>query len=381
MKRPLLLVGIVLLVALGLWAKSALSPGPETVSTVLVERGTVEATITNSKAGTIEARRRAGLSTGTGGIVVVLEVERGDRVEAGQVLLTLDDARQRAELQHSERRRELAQATNRKACLAAERAHREWERFRQLAEDDFVSVDRIDALRTAFDLAEADCQVAAAEVALAGAAVDIARAELDKTVLRAPFDAIVGDVAVEIGEWVTPSVPLTAAPDLIDAIDPSSLYVSAPMDEVDANLLEVGQRARVTIDSFADRTFSGRVARIAPFVLDLEAQNRTVEVEVELDDETVSRRLLPGTSADVEIVLEVHEDVLRIPSFALLSGNRVLTVADEHLAARAVEPGIRNWDWVEVLTGLEAGERVVTSLDRPDLEDGQRVLVSDGNGP
>lgn len=355
--------------------RTVFAPEPVVVQTTPAALGLVESTITNSKAGTVEARRRAGLSTGTAGIVLALEVERGDRVKRGDVLLRLDDAKQRSELGYAERQLEVTGARNEMACVAAERARRAWERNQVLAEESVVSEDRIDALRTDFDLALADCRVVAAEVQLAEAAIEVARAELEKTVLIAPFDAVVADVSVELGEWVTPSVPLVTAPDLIDAIDPTSLYVSAPMDEVDALLLSVGQRVRVTIDSHPDRASWGRVARLAPYVLDLEQQNRTLEIEVELDDAELSASLLPGTSADVEVVLEVRADVLRIPTYALMEGGRVLVVEEERLVERLVETGIRNWDWVEVTAGLRAGEEVVTSLDRPDVASGARVRV------
>jgi HlyD family secretion protein len=147
------------------------------------------------------------------------------------------------------------------------------------------------------------------------------------------------------------------------------------MDEVDVGLLATGQRVRVTIDSHPDRSFDGRIVLVAPYVLDIEQQNRTVEIEVELDDAEFARSLLPGTSADVEVVLEVHDDVLRVPTFGLLQGGRVLLVEDDVLVERELQTGMRNWDYVEVLSGLAAGDRVVTSLDRPEVVAGAVVVV------
>ena len=376
MKKWIVRAAVVLaLVAAGLLLRrTVLAPDPVEVRAEPAARGPVEATVANSKVGTIEARRRAGLSTGTAGIVVALEVERGDRVERGQVLLRLDDATQRSQVVEAESRRELAEVSLARTCLAAERARREWERNKEIAEvDGLVSIDRLDQLRTAYDLAAADCEVARAEVALAESSVQVAQAELAKTVLIAPFDAIVADVSVELGEWVTPSVPLMAAPDLIDAIDPTSLYVSAPMDEVDAEVLAVGLPVRVTIDPLPDRVLWGRIVRVAPYVLDVEQQNRTVEIEVELDDRELSATLLPGTSADVEVVLEVREDVLRVPTYALLEGERVLVLAAGRIEERPIEKGLANWDWTEVTGGLREGELVVTSLDLPEAVPGARA--------
>ncbi len=352
---------------------------PVEVVTAPVERGTVERTASNTKAGTVEARRRAKLSTGTAGVVVELNVERGDRVAAGTVLLRLQDRSERATLARAENALALAEARQRRTCLAAERAERVFHRDQRLVEEKgLVSEDQLDASRSSFDLANADCEVAAAELAVAEADVELARAELEKTVLRAPFEAVVGTVGVELGEWVTPSVPLLAAPDLIDAIDPRSLYIQAPMDEVDAGVFEVGQEARVTIDSFPGQTFAGRIVRIAPFVLDVEQQNRTLDIEVELEDATFSTTLLPGTSADVEILLERRPDVVRVPTFALLEGKRVLLLEEKQLVEREVEVGLGNWEWTEIAGGLAPGERVVTSLDRPGVEAGAPAVEPGG---
>jgi HlyD family secretion protein len=131
----------------------------------------------------------------------------------------------------------------------------------------------------------------------------------------------------------------------------------------------------VTVDSRPDETFLGKVTRVAPYVLDIEAQNRTVEIEVELDDTEISSSLLPGTSADVEVILQTLENAPRIPTTALFQNNRVFVVEDDVLVEREIETGLRNWDYVEVQSGLEEGEVVVTSLDRVEVEDGQDVEV------
>ena len=349
-------------------------PDPIPVDTVAATRGPVEATITNSKAGTVRARRRAKLSPGTSGTVIEILVERGQHVIAGDVLLRLDDSTQRSQLALAERALDVAVATNERSCIAADRAARELARNQGLGEG-VVSEDMLDRLESAEELARAECRVAEAEVQRARAAVDAANTELEKTRLVAPFDAIIAEKSVELGEWVTPSVPLLAAPELMDAIDPTSLYISAPMDEVDAARLSVGLPVRVTIDPYPEQEFAGKVARVAPFVLDLERQNRTIEVEVELEDVAFASTLLPGTSADVEVILETRNDVVRIPTRALLAGGKVLLVENGALVEREIDIGLKNWDWTEVTSGLEENERVVNTLDRLEVQAGTRVTV------
>jgi HlyD family secretion protein len=364
-------------IAVGAWVlrSTLLREEPLAVRTERVERGLVEATVTNSKAGTVQARRRAKLSPGTSGVVVEMAVERGRRVKRGEVLVRLADESQRAQVQLAERALDVAQAEHRRTCLAAERAEREFERNRLLAERGVVSSDALDELDSAHRLAVAACEVAAASVEHARATIAVARAEFDKTLVRAPFDGVVAEAPVQLGEWATPSSPLIVAPDVVDVIDPTSIYIAAPMDEVDSGALAPGQAARVTLDAFAGRSFPGRIVRIAPYVLDLESQNRTVEIEVELDDVAFGSQLLPGASADVEVILEVHENVLRAPSRALLEGGRVLVLEDGRLAERQLELGLRNWDWSEVLGGLEAGREVVISLELEGVRAGAPAVV------
>jgi HlyD family secretion protein len=210
--------------------------------------------------------------------------------------------------------------------------------------------------------------------------VALADANLDKTVLRAPFDGVVADLKAELGEWVSPSPPALPIPPVYDIIDPSSIYISAPLDEVDAGRVKSGLPARVTLDPFPGQSFRAKVVRVAPYVLDIEQQNRTLEIEVEFEDAAFSRTLLPGSSADVEVILKAVDGVLRIPSYALLEGNRVLVLDHGKLEGRAVQVGLRNWQYAEVQGGLAEGDAVVVSLDRAEVKEGARAVESPAAG-
>jgi HlyD family secretion protein len=352
------------------------APEPVAVTVEEAARGRVEATVTNTRAGTVEARRRARLSTEVGGLVVELPHREGARVEAGDVLLRLEPRVPAAETELARRDLATAEARSSEACLAAERAVRERDRLERLAAEGIISEDLLDQAVSAADTSAAACTASRAGVASARSAIGLAQARLGQTVLRAPFDGVVADLRAEVGEWITPAPPAVPVPPVLDLIDPSSIYVSAPMDEVDAGVLVPGLPARITVDSLPGRELAGRVVRVAPYVEDVEEQNRTVEIEAELADQDVARSLLPGTSADVEVILEVRDDVLRVPTAALLEGSRVLVLgADGVLAEREVEVGLSNWDWTEIRGGLEAGARVVTSLDRTGVEAGAEAVV------
>lgn len=349
---------------------------PVPVTVFRVAPGKVEETVTNSKAGTVQSRHRASLSTELGGRVEKLPARKGDHVRAGQVLLELARADYRAQVVLSERALDAARASAREACSGAEQAARDLARYSRLSRDEIVSQEVLDQYQSRRDVAQASCDAARAGAQQASAALEVARVNLGKTVLRAPFDGIVADLKTEVGEWITPSPPGIPIPPVLEVIDPDSIYVSAPMDEVDVGKIRAGQPVRITMDAYPGRAFTGRVTRVAPYVLDVQEQNRTFEIEVEFDDAAFARTLLPGTSADVEVVLDARDGVLRIPSYALIEGGKVLVARDGTLASVPVKTGLRNWEFVEIDSGLGRGDAVVVSLDRVEVREGARIRIA-----
>jgi HlyD family secretion protein len=341
-----------------------------------VEPGLVEATVANTRAGTVSACRRAKLAPRSGGQIATIRVKEGDRVRAGQVLLELWNEDLRAQLKLAQDQHESARQRATEACLSADIAAREAERSRKLREDGFISEERLD--RALFDAKarRAACQATEAEVKQATARISAVRADLSRAYLRAPFAGVVAEVTGEVGEFTTPSPPGIPTPPAVDLIDDSCLYVTAPIDEVDAPSIVQGQPGRISIDAYPGQRFPGHVRRIAPYVLDVEKQARTVDVEVEFADPSQFKTLLVGYSADVEIVLASRENVLRVPTAAVLEGNRVWLVTPENkLVRQAFEPGLANWEFTEVRSGLREGDRFVLSVERQDLQEGVKVVA------
>jgi HlyD family secretion protein len=340
------------------------------VRTSVVERGLVEQTVTNTRAGTVRVRRRAELSPQIGGLVVGLPHREGDWVEAGEVVVQLDDSAQKAELLSARTTVEAAVAQADEACLAAVLAEKELVRLDNLHSKGIASDQNLDVLRTDRDRTRAGCVAARAAIEQAAARVGSVEVQLAFTELRAPFAGTIAELSTEVGEYITPSPPGLPIPPVIDLLDPASIYVSAPIDEVDAERVQVGQAVRVTVDSRPDSAVNATVERVAPYVLDVLEQNRTVEVEVRLDDAEAMRGVLPGTSADVEIILDSRQDTLRIPASAVAEGGGVLVLKNGVLAEETVEVGLRNWRFAEVLDGLVQGEQVVVVRNSPKIKAG-----------
>jgi HlyD family secretion protein len=348
-------------------------PDPIEVDLATAEMGLVESTVVNTRAGTIKACRRAKLAPAAGGHIVKLLVKEGDRVEEGQHLLELwnDDLSAQRDLV----RRQLTMAEERRTevCTVAVNARRESERTRQLADQGFVSAQRSETVEAEARSREASCEATKSDIKRAQAQIKVTQAGIERTILLAPFAGIVARITGELGEYATPSPPGIPTPPAIDLIDDTCLYVSAPMDEVDAPKLRVGQVARVTLDAIPGQIFLGRVRRIAPYVTEIEKQARTVDIEVDFD-EPPKLPLLVGYSADVESVVDRRDDILRIPTQSIRQGGKVLIMdADQRLQERTVQIGLANWAYTEITGGLTVGEKVLLSSDQDGLVVGAKV--------
>lgn len=365
------LAAVVLVTAATGWFLWASRAKPVEVRVAAVERGTVEKTVANTRAGTVDACRRARLSPSAGGQISALPVREGESVERGQLLLELWNKDLTAQLALTRQEAASAAASARARCIEAQQAQREADRLQKLLARRLVSEEQLDQATSAASAGEAACEAARATAAVSEARIGVTRATLEKTRLIAPFDGVVAEINGELNEYVTPSPVGIATPPAIDLIANHCFYLTAPIDEVDVAGIRVGQDARVTLDAFGERRFRGRVRRIADYVLDLEKQARTIDVEVEFVDTADVDELLAGFSADVEIILEVREDTLRVPTEALVDDRFVYVLGgDGRLEKRAVETGIANWDHSEILAGLAAGEPVVTSPGRDGIADG-----------
>ena len=351
-------------------------PKPIAIAVREIDRGKVESSIANTRAGTVEACQRTKLSTIMGGRIEVLAVKEGDRVKKGQLLMKLWNADQQAQSTLAMTQVVTARQRVTEACAQAANAEREAERQATLRQKGFVSRSREESARTEAQARRAGCDATKADVAQFQARVAATQVEQGRTVLYAPFAGTIAKIVGEVGEYSTPSPPGVPTPPAIDLIDDSCLYVKAPMDEVDAPKISAGQRVRISLDALPKQSFAGSVRRVAPYVSAVEKQARTVDIEAIFDHPEQAGKLLVGYSADVEVILAVREDVVRVPTAALREGGRVLVAgADGRLVERQLKTGLANWEFTEVVDGLTAGERVVTSLERAGVKAGAVYAV------
>ena len=330
------------------------------VLSVKPEIRNVEKTVSNTRAGTIDACRRSKMSPAAAGQISVLHVQEGDSVSKGDVLLELWNKETKARVTASERSSE-------QACIVSAKAERDASRANELFTKGLTSEEAKEA-----SVANAEATMAACNAAKAQ--VEVTKASLERTMLIAPFDGIVAEIEGKLGEYVTPSPVGVATKPTLDLIDNSCLYIKAPIDEIDAPDVRSGMKAKITMDAFGEEEFTATVSRVAPYVLDLERQARTVEIEATFDNP--QNYLLPGYSADVTVIIDTSKETLGLPTQAIMRGDNVFVINDDNtIEKRELETGLSNWQFTEIISGLELEDRIVLSVDRAGVKDGATVEV------
>ncbi len=355
-----------------LWSR----PDPVLVSVISVERGTVEQTVANTRAGTVKACQRSRLSLPIGGQIAQLYVQEGDHVAAGQLLMSLWNEDRAAQLSVAEASEQSAIQERQSICISAQSDDRESRRIDNLVKKNLVSKESSDLAKSRARASRASCEAAKARVAQANSSVAAASAVLEQTHLRAPFAGSVAEVTGEVGEFSTPSPPGVATPPAIDLLTDNCHYISAPIDEVDASDIALAIPVRVTLDAFRGKIFPARIRRISPYILDVEKQARTVEVEAELESLPEGIKLLAGYSADMEIILNSRDKVLRIPSELVVDDRYVMVLDDGgELRRKPIEKGLSNWRYTEVVSGLSEGDSIVGNIGSAGVVEGASAKI------
>lgn len=298
-----------------------------TVQVVKATRSPIEASVSGVTSGTVRAEKVAELAFGTVGRVRELNVELGDKVKAGEVL---------------------AQVENQDLLSRLEVAKEELDRSKRLSRDNAMSRSNLIQAQGTYDAA-----VTAYE----------------KSLIRAPYDGIIAEVNLEVGQLsqITAVIPL--AP--LRIIDVEPRYVRVEIDEVDLPKIRAGMLARIKILAVRREPFSAVVRKVVPFISSVREQDRTSELELNVESEGV---LLPaGASADVEAITETKENVITLVTKAILGrgdDRYVFRMDGNVLRKTPIKVGIFGYTISEVLSGLREGDEVAMPSDKVELKDG-----------
>jgi membrane fusion protein (multidrug efflux system) len=331
--RWLLAAGIVL----------ACSPlaAQEADKTVAVEAAKVVAAPLSEQVtavGTLLSDEAVTVSSEIAGRLQEIHFEEGTAVEKGAPLFTLDESVYRAQLADAEAKLKLAEQTH--------------QRTTQLFKNKYATAQSADE--------------ATSNLAVSSATVELARVQLEKTRIVAPFSGIVGLRRVSAGEYITAGQPLVN----LESIDPVKADFRVPEKFLPA--IRVGQTIRIKVDAFPDDTFEGKVYAIDPR-LDVAGRSLLVRAKVPNTDQ----RLRPGLFARVTVLLQLKEDALSVPEQAIVpqgDDQFVFKIVDGKARMTKVVTGTRREGRVEIVEGLAAGDQVVTA-GQLKIRDGSAVSV------
>lgn len=358
----LLLVVVVVVLA---WPEKVV-----TVRALEVSRGTVEKLVTSLQAGEVKARRQADIRASTIGRVARIVVSKGQRVKKNQLLVELENGTLRARVRLAQANLEVGRSGLRSAELRLQASERTWQRSLRLSRKGALAQQALERVQAERDLAAEALNTARANIDQLQAALAVAAAALEETRIRAPFAGQVTALHVEVGEALVAGAPV------LDLVDDSRVSLLAPVDEADAGLLRTGFPVRVICDALGGKNLTGQLVWISPVVTRDVRQNRHLEVEVGFDGRQVP--LMPGMSADIEVVVQKREQVLWVPTSAVMrkaGRQQVYLVADGRAHLQTIQAGLSNWERTEVVSGLAEGDRVIVSLEARGLADGVKVSL------
>ena len=363
-----LLVGV----AVAVWW--ALQPAaPVAYQTQVVREGALTVSVTAT--GALAAVTTVEVGSEISGLVETVTVEANDRVERGQVLARLDTERLRAEETQAE-----ANLTAARAALAQAQATRDEQRLQtarteRLAAQEYVASQELEAARAALDRAEAGVTSSESQIAVAEAALAVARTTLRKASIRAPIDGLVLSRDVDPGQAVAASFQTPVLFTLAEDLQRMELRVD--VDEADVGQVEAGQPATFTVDAYPGRTFPASVTKVhyAPKTV-----SGVVTYEAVMTVDNRDGLLRPGMTATADITTDRIADALLVPNSALrftppgadpperAEGQELVWVLQEDTpVAIPVTPGRTDGAWTVVQDGdVAPGQALLTNIDTPD---------------
>jgi HlyD family secretion protein len=345
-----------------------------------IDRGNISKYVTAT--GTINPVRTVIIGSQVTGLISKLYADFNSIVKVGQIVAQIDPVPFEHRVKQAEATLATAVASLEKAKVNSKNNRRNYHRSKKLFAKKVVSIEELDAARTAYEAGLADVKLAEAQVLQAKAALEIAKTDLEHTVIISPLNGIVISRNVDVGQTVVSSfqtpILFNIAEDLVH------MQVNTNVDEADIGMVKVGQDARFTVDAFPEDFFEGKVAeiRMSPIIF----QN-VVTYDTIINVDNSSLKLKPGMTANTSILVARVEDVLRVPNASLrYTPSGVLkTEADKKaLIDRKFAKKTISHIWVldngklkQVAVKLGISDDSFTEILEGDVKEGQEVVIGE----
>lgn len=408
MKRKTLWVTIGVLIVAGSAAVVALSGSDEELMEVQTASVGLETIVQKVNAtGRIQPKTQIRISADVSAKIMQLHVEEGQFVQEGELLVELDSARYQAAVESAEANVRSAQSNARLNQQNMLKAEKDFDRARDVVARKLESQSVLDANESAYKVEVARYESALDQIEQARASLKQARDDLSKTIIYAPMTGTISDLNKEQGEIAIGSA---FQEDVILVVaDLTEMEAQVNVDENDIVSVEIGQTAEIKVDALFGETLVGTVYEIANTanMNDQGTQNQKTEFEVKISISGETARLRPGMTASADVSTQTRADVVGVPiqSVAVRTVDQLTEEGEEiadaekrftadgdgfveiifcveedgSVAARQVKTGIQSDDMIEILSGIEVGEEVVTGSYRAistDLQNGAEVTVN-----
>lgn len=272
------------------------------------------------------------------GKIEALFADEGSKVEKGMLICKLEDSDYLLQVKQLEAALEVAKTNY-------EHNEQELNRMRELLNQGAISIQQYQQIETAY-------KVSSAQLTQAKAALDLAREQLEKTKIYSPLSGHVSKKLVEVGEIVSPQVPL------FKIVDLSNVKIEVAVPEEHITKVKHGQSVEIQLDAYPNRIFTGKITEISPTV---DRIARTFQVKIIVPNQ--GALIKPGMFARVRIITERHKNVLLVPVSAVINRNDkeiVFVVSENGIAReREVKTGISDENYIEIISGIKSDEKVI----------------------
>jgi len=331
---------------------------PVSIKAVEVKPGELRVILNATTTSTVKSETEVTLSAQRTGRVIKLLVKEGDLVKAGALIAQLDLSEESVQTGNM-----LAQS---KATFVE--SEKNLNRVKDLFEKGMVAQQDLDGARRSYEIAKSQYEAASEDIKVKG----------DYSMVRAPFSGVISKKYSEVGELVMPGKQI------VTLVNPDKIYVLSTIDEVDVGRLRLGQPVMVTVDAFPGEKFPATIRQISPIISGGKLETRTADVWIYFNEK--HPKIKPGMSADVEILVSTLQNVISVPSQAVierdgkkqvysLSGVGLKPGSKAVATLKAVELGETNWSFTQITKGLSSGEFVITTPEATGLKDGAKVVL------
>ena len=330
--------------------------------------------------GYIVAQRKAAVASKMTGRLVALNVEEGSKVKKGQIIAQMESADVGAAKDQAAANLNTVRANLEQVKTDRDNLEKDHARYQRLAKNGYVAQSEYDAINTRYKRAIEGVKAAEATAMAAAAALTGAKANLDYTLIRAPFDGVVLTKNADVGDIVTPlGAAATAKAAVVTIADMSSLQVEVDVSETSIASIRVGQPCDIQLDALSDMRFRGEVHAIVPTV---DRTKATVLVKVRFLDK--DPRMLPDMSAKVSFLSrnlkpEELKPRIAVNQSALINRgdqNIVFLLRGSYVQQTSLQLGEKLGEMMEIKAGLKPGDRVVINPPK-GLKDGSKIKIAE----